>query len=279
MGPFRLPARRLRAICGCGIALGAATVALAHPPLEEALDSLSRAIEREPSVALLCRRGELELLSGQSALACSDFDRAAALDPSRPEPWLCRARLALAQQNPSASLDASRAAKVRCGACMPSLLAEARALDASGDGAAALAAFDEALAAQDRPQPEDWLERADIAERGAGADEALRGLDVAIRQAGDLLPLHLAALDLEIRLRRPDDALRRLDTLERIAPNRAEVIARRADVLRDAGRPLDALAEYTRALEEIERLSPERHASKNVAVLEARVRAQLREAP
>ena len=192
---------------------------------------------------------------------------------------LCRARPALAEQHLSASLDAARAAKVRCGDCTPSLFAEARALDASGDGAAALAAFDEALAAQERPQPEDWLERADIAERGVGADEALRGLDVAIRQAGGLLPLHLAALDLEIRLRRPDDALRRLDALERIAPNRAEMIARRGDVLRDAGRPLDALAEYTRALEEIQRLGPERRASNTMATLEARVRAHLREAP
>src|SRR5262245_19918017 len=279
MSTYRPRARRLGALLGGGVALGAAATALAHAPLEEQLDSLTRAIDREPSVTLLCRRGELELLAGRTPLGRADFDRATALDPSRPEPWLCRAKLALAEHDPAASLTAARAASDRCADCVPSLLAEARALDASKDGAAALAVFDRALAAQERPRPEDWLERSDIAERGVGADEALRGLDVAIRRAGDLLPLHLAALALEIRLRRFDAALQRLDLLERIDPDRADVLSRRADVLRDAGRPLDALAEYTRALEEIERLGPDRRAAKNVAQLEAHVRARLRESP
>ena len=279
MGAYRPPARRLGALLGSGVALGVAAIAFAHAPLEEELAALTRAIDREPSVTLLCRRGELELLAGRAPLGRADFDRAAALDPTRPEPWLCRAKLALAEHDPAASLAAARAARVRCEDCVSSLFAEARALDASQNGAAALAVFDRALSAEEQPRPEEWLERSGIAARGVGAEEALRGLGAAIRRAGDLLPLHLAALDLEIRGRRFDDALRRLDLLERISPDRAAVLTRRADVLRDADRQLDALAEYTRALEEIERLGPDRRATKNVAQLEAHVRARLRESP
>lgn len=278
MSSERPPRSRLPVLAVVGVALLVPTSGLGHPPVEEALAALTRAIEQGPSVTLLCRRGELEVRAGRPARGRADFERAVALDPTRPEPWLCRAQLALDTGDVAGALEAARTAAARCTDCAEARFAEARALDAGGEGRAALAQFDAALAALDRPHPEQWLERAELAERGAGVTEALRGLDVAVERMGDLLPLHLAALDLEVRLHRTDDALRRLDRLEGIAPNHAEILARRADVLFDAGRSLEAWSEYTRALEEVERLSPDRRALPGMRALEVRLRARLREA-
>lgn len=124
------------------------------------------------------------------------------------------------------------------------------------------------------PRPEHVIERRDaLLARGRTA-EALAAIDAGIKRLGPIVSLELPAIDLELELGHPDGALVRIDRLLAQVPRNGAWIARRGEILANAGRHAEAQTEFTRALA-ILRERPEARPSPANTELEARVRAAL----
>ncbi|MBA2646756.1 MAG: tetratricopeptide repeat protein, partial [Pyrinomonadaceae bacterium] len=91
-----------------------------------------------------------------------------------------------------------------------------------------------------------------------------------------LITLQLAALDLELAQKRYDRALTRLERIAAQSPRKETWLARRGEILEQAGRKTEAHAAYAAALAAIETLPPHRRRVKAVTELETRLRAALR---
>ncbi len=131
-----------------------------------------------------------------------------------------------------------------------------------------------------RPTPEYFLERAKAlaAEGPAHWEQALRGLDDAVEQLGPLVTLQQLAIDLEVNLRRYSNALERLNTIARWLPAERR-LARRGEILLNAGRTEEAQKDFSDALAHIETLNPGRRQSKPMQKLVAQLREKGVETP
>jgi predicted Zn-dependent protease len=116
----------------------------------------------------------------------------------------------------------------------------------------AAADLGEAIAHLPRPTPEQVIERRDLLVAAGRTEDAVRALDDGMARVGRVASLQLAAVDLEVGLRRFDAALGRLDELLVRNPGNPLWVARRGDILTQAGRPDDARAAYAAALRLIE---------------------------
>ena len=126
-------------------------------------------------------------------------------------------------------------------------LERGRALLALGRADAAAGALGIAVATLPAPRPEHVLLHRDaLLARGRTAD-AVRALDGGIARLGPIPSLQLPAIDLEIRLGRPDAALARIDALLASSGRNPAWLVRRAEILDDAGRAAEARAAYAEA--------------------------------
>jgi len=107
-------------------------------------------------------------------------------------------------------------------------------------------------------------------------DEALRGLDEGMEKLGPLITLQLAALDLELAQKRYDRALARLERIAAGSPRKETWLARRGEIMEQAGRKTEAHESYAAALAAIETLPPHRRRVKATTEMETRLRAALR---
>lgn len=123
-----------------------------------------------------------------------------------------------------------------------------RAWLALGDAEAAAKDFGEAIAKGSRPTPEQVLARRDALLALGKKREALGALDEGMARVGPVVSLTMPAIDLELELGRPDAALGRLDALAKTSAPNPLWIARRGEILAQAGRTGDARAEYAKAL-------------------------------
>lgn len=105
-----------------------------------------------------------------------------------------------------------------------------------------------AIAGLTRPTPEQVIEHRDVLLAAGRRADAVRALDDGMVRVGRVASLQLAAVDLEVELRRFDDALRRLGELGSRSPHNPSWIARRGEILEKAGRASEARAEYAKAL-------------------------------
>ena len=123
-----------------------------------------------------------------------------------------------------------------------------RAWLALGETEAAAKDFGDAIAKGTRPTPEQVLEHRDALLSLGKKQDALRALDEGMTRVGPVVSLVLPAIDLELDLGRSDAALARLDALAGGANPNPTWIARRGEILEQAGRSADARAEYAKAL-------------------------------
>jgi len=121
-----------------------------------------------------------------------------------------------------------------------------------GDAGAAAEDFGRAVATLPEPRPEQvfahrdallWLDR---------REDAVRALDAGIARLGPVVSLELAAVDLEVGLGRYDAAVARVDRLLATNPKNEAWLARRGEILAQAGRGEEAHAAFARALALIE---------------------------
>ncbi len=209
-----------------------APVMLAHADPELQVADLTRRLEQDPrNAALYLRRGDLQRQLGRWDLALADFARAEALRPSLTLVDLARGRTLLEAGRPAdakAALDRFLSRESHHG---EGLILRARALAALGRRESALEDYDRALIRHPAPRPEYYLERAKLQTPGA----ALRGLDQGIARLGPVVTLELAAIDLDLLLKKYDSALARLDRIAAQAARKDYWLARRAEIQRLRG--------------------------------------------
>lgn len=135
-----------------------------------------------------------------------------------------------------------------------------------------------ALALLPGAKPDHYLERAkaQLAVTGAASvDEALEGLDGGIEKFGPLVTLQLLAIDLELGKRNWDGALGRLDRVAMQSPRKEMWLARRGEILLQAGRAHEAREAFAAALKSIEALPARTRQIRATAKLEKQVRSVL----
>jgi tetratricopeptide (TPR) repeat protein len=116
--------------------------------------------------------------------------------------------------------------------------------------------YSQALAQTSDPGPVLFLERADALAAAGNEylDAAIDGLDEGIAQLGPVVLLQTKAIDLEVRARRYDSALGRIDQILSTMQRKERWLTRRGEVLEQAGLIDEARASYAEALAAIERL-------------------------
>jgi tetratricopeptide (TPR) repeat protein len=270
-------ARSLSLIFVCALA---PAVAGAHAGSHARIEALTLDLERRPGDARLwIERASEYLVDGDPVAALCDLDRVEALAPRRAELPLLRG---------SALLDLGRAAEAeeqltraiaRAPAGDQAYTLRARARLALGRAREAAADFERSIALSTRPSPDQFIDwsRALARSGAAGSDGAIDALDRGLAALGPSVSLIEEAVRLECAAGEYEAALERIERHASAWGSSAARRARRGDVLRAAGREVQAQAEYTAALAELE-ARPHR-ASTRPGSLENRLHAALRQGP
>jgi predicted negative regulator of RcsB-dependent stress response len=265
------------------LAMLAGVPASAHDDPEHELVVLSAQIEAEPASApLRLQRAELNRARRDWAAALADLQAASTLDPSMAAVDLALARLMLDSGDLPAARQAAERFALRSPRNVTGHLVRARILLASGDKSGAADEFTRAVDI-DRErrgdasaiQPDDYLDRARALADTGRIDEAVEGLDEGIASLGGAVTLQLLAIELDEKRGNVDGALARVAALEAHANRKEAWMARRGDILAEAGRGEEAKAAYRNALETISALPPRARDNGATVDLEASVRRKL----
>lgn len=262
------------AICVTLISSGAR----GHEGLHEQIVAITARIKRDPkNAALYLQRGELYRLHRDWARATADYDRVSLIQPGLTIVDLGRGKMLLESlrfKEAKFVLDRFLRHEPRH---VEGLVTRGRVLARIGARLEAAKDFTEALALAPAPEPELYLERAQVL---AGDErylqEALRGLNEGIKQLGPLVTLELAAIDLELRGNNFDAALTRLDVITAQSERKETWLVRRGEILRAAGRLEEAREAFGAAIVAIESLPPERRQSRTITALQLRARSALK---
>lgn len=252
--------------------------ALAHEGVHEQIVAITAKIKRDPkNASLYLQRGELYRLHRDWRRATADYDRAARLQPNLTIVDLARGKMLFESRRfESAKFVLDRFLRQEP-EHVQGLTTRARVLAKIGARREAADDFTRALALAPTPEPELYLERAQVL---AGApeyiQEALRGLDEGIKRLGPLVTLELLAIDLELRCNNYDAALIRLDLITAQSERKEMWLVRRGEILKAAGRDEEARDTFNAALAAIESLPPERRQSRTIVTLQLRARSALK---
>jgi len=258
------------------LAIGASAIAFAHGPLQDQIDEASAQIGREPADArLYLRRGELHRLHEDWDAALADYGRAAALSPADDTIDFLRGRALQEAGKPEAAKAALDRFLERHPNHPDALIARARALRALGEYRAAAADYTRAIERLPKPDPDHYLERARIELSGLDYNRALAGIDAGIARLGQVPALQDLGIEIELKMGRVDAALLRLDRMAASSPRRETWLARRGEILAQAGRKDEARSAYKASLTAIEALPVATRRTRAMADLESRVRGAL----
>lgn len=250
--------------------------AAAHGDLHDQIAEVTRQIARRPDDArLYVKRGELHRFHGERTAALSDYDRAARLDPALAEVDLGRGKTLF---------EAGRAAQAR--AALERFLERrpdhadarmslARVLVRLRLPAQADAEFARAIRLVGRPKPDLYFERATALGSAGRLDAAIRVIDEGIARLGPLAALEDLGVSLERRRGNYDGALARLDRINVGTSRREAWLARRGEILAEAGRPAEARASLLAARASIESLPARLRRTRAIERLEREVKSSL----
>jgi len=258
------------------IALLLATPLAAHEGLHEQIAAMNERIAQEPrNASLYLKRGELHRLHGEWELAARDYDAAQDLDATLRGIELARGMMLFDSGHAADAIAPLRRYVAIEPRDVRGHAALARALRAAGKPQDAANEF--ALAVQQSPDfdPDLIVEHAAALVAANRRADALAMLDRTMQQHGALITLQLAAIDIDIKARAFDDALRRVDAATATAERKETWLARRGDILLAAGRSDDAKVAYQQSLETIAALPPERRSMPALRELEQRLRLTL----
>lgn len=258
--------------------LGLPLTLTAHGDLHDRIESVTKAIEKKPSdPGLYLERGQLHGLHGQWDAALADFARVSHLDPHLIAVEFCKGQMLF---------DAGRYEEAeRCLSAFltvepnhaTALATRARTLVKLEHPIAAAADFSRAITATTEPKPEYYIERAQaLASTQAGRiGDGIDGLEQGIKEMGPVFTLQFHALELEIKAKRYDEALKRLDQIAASSNRKERWAAQRAEILESAGRTKEAYAAYARAFQLFEALPPARKKEPAMVTLGERLRKVL----
>jgi tetratricopeptide (TPR) repeat protein len=248
----------------------------AHEGLQEQIEQLTQRIQRDPrSADLYVKRGELYRQLRQWTNAQSDYDRAQQLDPASSEIVFYRGRTWLEAGKPSNARTALDAYLKLKPDHIEALLNRARTLEQLRDFRASAADYSRAIALTQRPTPDQYIERSRVQVAGGAFQEALAGIDEGIGRLGSLVTLQSSAIEIELRLKRWDAALARLDRIAAQSPRKESYLEQRGQILKQAGRTQESRRAFAEALKAIEALPPQLRQTRAMVELERRTRAAL----
>jgi tetratricopeptide (TPR) repeat protein len=259
--------------------------ALAHGPGEERIEKISALLAKQGDQGFLyAERGHIYMDNQHWQEAMDDFNKAALLDPGYVEYDLDRARLAYSTGNYLRALDFINLFLLRHDNATEdnateALLIQARSYRELGQHRMAVISYEMALATVSiegaRASPEWYVEFAGTLLLTGEKDKALQILQRGIERLGTIGVFQIMAVDLEVSLGRYDAALNRIDQLLNQSQRKDVWLARRADILFQAGRHEEAEKSYQQAWAALQQL-PQRlqnvPASKKLAAaLQARI--------
>jgi tetratricopeptide (TPR) repeat protein len=250
--------------------------AWAHGGLDEQIARLDEQIKKQPrDPSLLLRRAELHRLHGDFAAAEEDYSRTLQLSPDSTAAELGRGKLFLQlKQFEKARAALDRALRLQH-ANTEAWLTRARVLRAQGQLSAAAEDYAEAIARALSPEPDPFLERAEVLAKLNRPAEAIATLDAGNAALGPLATLQLMAVDVELQRGRYDAALARLDSVASQAARKESWLARKGEILERAGRNSEAEQAYREALAAIDSAPPARANSPANQRLQQNLRASL----
>jgi len=245
----------------------------AHGDVHDSILRVTAEISQNPSNATLYfQRSELYRVDGDYTNALADLNRAAKVDPSIARVDFCRGRI----QFDSGHLPEALALLNKYLAKKPedteAFSTRARVYRKLNEFKKAADDYTTAISMMHVPNPELYIERAEVLKALGKGEDALRGLDEGIRLLGPLVTFQLPAIDLEVFLKRYDAALTRIDTASARMQRKETWLMRRADVLKQAGRMEEAQKNYGDALAAIDRLPPTHRNTRATLDLEQRIR-------
>ena len=269
----------LRIIC---VALVAVAILpsrlLAHGDLHEQIHHVTEQIAKDPKNSeLYLRRGELRRMHQEWDLAQADYDQAVALNPSLAIVDFTRGRMFLEANWPHSAKICLDRFLLRNTNHVEGFIARARTLVKLEKPLDAARDFTTAIRYAPEGRPELYIERAEALASAGDKHyaEALRGLDEGVERLGSLVTIQLHAIDLELKLKQFDAALARLEKIAAQSPRKETWLARRGEILLQAGRREESRAAYEQALKALDTLPPGRRNVPAMNELERRIKAAL----
>lgn len=270
-----------------GLCMGLATgrTALAHLGVHEQIAALTRELEEGTDgtrrAVLHLRRGEVHRMHRDWIAAGSDYRRARELDPDLADVDLCEGRMWLDGGNPARAARCLDRYLVKRPGSVNGLVTRARARCGLGEYLAAARDYRRALArfpTPKKPLPDYYLgcARALAAAGVRHVDDAVGVLDEGMDRLGPLVTLALHAVELEVKRKRYDAALARLDSIAAGQARQEGWLERRGAILEKAGRVVKARHAYDAALVALARLPVSRRRSGAMRELQRRVKAAVK---
>ncbi len=255
--------------------------ARAHGDLEIRIGDITQRINSTTNnpARLYLERAELLREHRNWEDAAADYGRAGALDPKLPNLELCRARM-LAE---SGQLEAARTILdgVISQSPMPgeALVARGQVLARLGQRAPAITDYLKGLELAGESEPNHFLELARLQVADGQVQEALRSLDWGLKRVGPELSLYSEALELELQLHQLQPALKRVDAILEHAKRKETWLARRGEILLEAGNPTEARSSLAAALLEIKKLPPRLQQTPSMDKLRVQINTALARIP
>lgn len=248
----------------------------AHGVTSEQIKQLTEQIQRTPNNAdLYLRRGELHRKLGNAKAALEDFDKVQQLSPDRLEIDVYRARLHLEANVPElAQLVLDRYLNLRP-QHTEALLLRAQTNAKLGERALAIQDYNVALSRLSQPRPELFIARAQLQIELDQLDAARNGLDEGIAKLGSLVTLQLMAVEVAVKGKRLDEALKRLDLLAAQSERKESWLIQRAEILLNAGRKDEAQQSLIAALQLVAALPEHLRRAPAIKALEAKAETLL----
>jgi tetratricopeptide (TPR) repeat protein len=229
--------------------------AAAHGAIHEQLQALAVALENSPDdPALLFRQAELLVAHDDRDAALGSLDRVETLAPGHYPTALPRARLVLAAGQPEQAVALLAAHLAAHPDDLTALLLRARAHSALGWRNEACADYREVWHRSGAAADCDLVQEIADALAADAPPEALTVLDAGLQHHGPVPSLLLRALELDLALHRHDSALQRVQFLRGLSPRPEPWMARRAEILAQAGRAAESRAAWQALVTHLETL-------------------------
>jgi tetratricopeptide (TPR) repeat protein len=256
--------------------LAMSSYSFGHGTLHEQIANLTQVIEKEPNSAeLYLRRGEVYRDHEEWKSAADDYNKARTLNPKLLDIDLAEARLYFYSDHlEQAQEKVEQYLKVRQDENARYL--RAQILVELKQTSKAIADFSYFIEHAKDPQPQVFIERAKAQVLTGKRKEAIVGLDEGMKKLGVLISLQELAIQLELEGKEFDQALVRVDSILKTLNRKENWLARKGEILEQAGRTDEAKRFYKQALSEITSLPQQYQKTRAVSRLKAELENKIK---